>query len=277
MNKKKLALSIVAGCIVLLLCVSGIVTAFVVKGIMNNTDSELTDTTKTTADEAVNALPDTDTTKESTEPTQIVESLQPTELTEVLEKAGYTYNELSDTRQLIVITGDNGDYTIQCYDFNSGVWQKNHIASGAFVGKNGTIAPDKKTEGDYYTPQGLYDVGFAFGTNKNPGTAMEYRDVYEGIYWVDDPDSEFYNKWVDGNAQDIEWDSAEKMWTYSEYAYGMVIEYNTDPVVKGKGSAIFLHIVDYKYTAGCIASDEETIVSVLKWMKPESNPQILIY
>ncbi len=277
MNKKRLVIGIVAGCVALLLCVLGVITAFVVKGIANNGNAGLTDTTKPTAHEAVNALPDADTTEKTTEPPQIAVSAQPAELAEVLEKAGYTFNELSDTQQLIVVTGANGDYTIQCYDCNSGLWQKNNIASKAFVGKNGTIAPDQKTEGDYYTPQGLYDVGFAFGTSKNPGTAMEYRDVYDGIYWVDDPDSEFYNKWVDGETQDITWDSAEKMWTYSEYAYGMVIEYNIDPIVKGKGSAIFLHVVDYTYTAGCIASDEDTIVSILKWLKPDSGPKILIY
>ena len=72
------------------------------------------------------------------------------------------------------------------------------------------------------------------------------------------------------------WASAEKLWTYDEYIYGAVIEYNTDPIAENKGSAIFLH-VGYKYTAGCVASDEATIVSVLKWLNPKYNPKILIY
>lgn len=258
--------------IVSLLLLLSIVSSLVIIKVLNN-DEELTTTTQVTelsTGQAVNALPD------NTETSQAVEVTQPKELTELLEKAGYNLKDLEGTSQLVVVTGERDDYYLQCYECNNGVWRSTDIKSKAFVGKNGTVSSDEKTEGDYYSPQGLYDFGFAFGKNKNPGTKMEYRDVCEDIYWVDDPKSEFYNQWVDGKNQKVNWNSAEKMWSYDEYIYGAVIEYNTDPIVKNKGSAIFLH-VGYKYTAGCIASDEATIVSILKWLNPDDNPQILIY
>lgn len=271
MNKKKLIIGIAAGCLALLAFVAGLASVFVIIGIINDDEKPTTpETTVGTTAQAVNAVPDTTGAEETTEPPQ------PGELAEILTGAGYDFKDLADTRQLIVVTGDYGNYKIKCYDKSSGVWQDNDITSTAFVGKNGTASPDQKTEGDCRTPQGLYDLGFAFGTKENPGTAMEYRDVSEGVYWVDDPTSDFYNKWVDADEKDVKWDSAEKMWTYDEYRYGVVVEYNTDPIVKGKGSAIFLH-VGYRYTAGCIASDEATITSILKWLKPSENPVILIY
>lgn len=278
MNKKKLIIGIVVtilvvslGCVLL---VTGVIT-FVGSKVADNLPSA-TESTESTAQQMVNAVPQTTEVPQMTAPpTEIAVSL-PSELSGILLKSGYDFEDLESTNQLIVVTGENDDYYLQCYECNDGLWQSTDIKSKAFVGKNGTISPDKKTEGDYYSPKGLYDLGFAFGTKDNPGTKMEYRDVYEGIYWVDDPDSEFYNQWVDTKNQKIQWDSAEKMWSYDEYIYGAVINYNTDPIVKNNGSAIFLH-VGYKYTAGCVASDEETIVSILKWLNPADNPKILIY
>lgn len=264
--------TILAGfCIFLALCLFAVGGVFIIKDITDKKD-EATITSNTAAAEQttlpttvkpVNALPQT--------PEE-----QSAELSDLLDKSGYDFSTLENIRQLVVVTGGKGEYYLECYECEGGVWHSTGIRSKAFVGKNGTVDAEKKVEGDYFTPRGLYDLGFAFGTNKNPGTEMEYREVCEGIYWVDDPSSDYYNKWVDARSQEVNWASAEKLWTYDEYIYGSVIEYNTDPIVKNKGSAIFLH-VGYKYTAGCVASDENTIVEILKWLKPDSNPAILIY
>ncbi|MBE6802273.1 MAG: hypothetical protein E7530_05275 [Ruminococcaceae bacterium] len=278
MNKKKLIIGIVVSVLVVslgcVLLVTGVI-AFVGSKVTGNLPIAI-ESTESTAQQMVNAVPQTTEVPQMTAPpTEIAVSL-PSELSGILLKSGYDFEDLESTNQLIVVTGENDDYHLQCYECNDGLWQSTDIKSKVFVGKNGTISPDEKTEGDYYSPKGLYDLGFAFGTKDNPGTKMEYRDVYEGIYWVDDPDSDFYNQWVDTKNQKIQWASAEKMWSYDEYIYGAVINYNTDPIVKNNGSAIFLH-VGYKYTAGCVASDEETIVSILKWLNPADNPKILIY
>ena len=46
----------------------------------------------------------------------------------------------------------------------------------------------------------------------------------------------------------------------------------------GKGSAIFMHIRKGPGvpTSGCIAMEEKDIKKILKWLKPEQNPAILI-
>jgi L,D-peptidoglycan transpeptidase YkuD (ErfK/YbiS/YcfS/YnhG family) len=63
-----------------------------------------------------------------------------------------------------------------------------------------------------------------------------------------------------------------------DYKYCMVIEYNTNPVVKGKGSAIFFHVANEKYapTAGCVAIAENDMLQFLKWFKPRKKKAMLI-
>ena len=62
------------------------------------------------------------------------------------------------------------------------------------------------------------------------------------------------------------------------YKYGIVIEYNTRPVVPGAGSAIFFHIWRDRATptSGCIATAELGIVRILRWLDPAEKPATVI-
>ena len=64
--------------------------------------------------------------------------------------------------------------------------------------------------------------------------------------WCDDPSSTNYNRLV--KLPFIL--SAEKLWLKENiYDVIVVIDYNLKPVVKNKGSAIFLHIAKKNYAA----------------------------
>jgi len=56
----------------------------------------------------------------------------------------------------------------------------------------------------------------------------------------------------------------------------VVIGYNTDPVIAGAGSAIFLHIAtpDFAPTAGCIAVAKEVLLRLLPVLSPGSTIRI---
>jgi L,D-peptidoglycan transpeptidase YkuD (ErfK/YbiS/YcfS/YnhG family) len=58
----------------------------------------------------------------------------------------------------------------------------------------------------------------------------------------------------------------------------MVIEYNTHPAVKGKGSAIFFHLAtpNYDPTAGCVAIQESDMDKILLWLDPNKQKAILM-
>ena len=46
----------------------------------------------------------------------------------------------------------------------------------------------------------------------------------------------------------------------------LVLNFNSKPIIKNKGSAIFLHIADNKFnpTKGCLAVNEKDFVKLLK-------------
>lgn len=192
-------------------------------------------------------------------------------LTDFLLSNNYNYSNISHSNQLIVIDSNLNNCKAYCYEKNDNRWNKIYSATG-IVGKNGTSS--KKQEGDCCTPKGLYSLGFAFGTD-NIDTKIEFRPINNNCYWVDDSKSDYYNQWIESS--EISWDSAEHLIDYPlSYHYGIVINYNTDPIIKNAGSAIFLHCMSGTYTAGCVALPEDDIIYILKWLNKEHQPIIII-
>lgn len=148
--------------------------------------------------------------------------------------------------------------------------------AGACVGYNGFAPPGQKREGDGRTPSGSFGFDFFFGVLGDPGVSFPYRPVTgPQIVWDDDPSSPLYNQWVDtddGSAGA----TPEPMDQSPAYDYGAVIAYNTAPVVPGVGSAIFLHVTTGAATSGCVSLPAPELLSVLRWLQPESDPRIVM-
>jgi L,D-peptidoglycan transpeptidase YkuD (ErfK/YbiS/YcfS/YnhG family) len=107
-------------------------------------------------------------------------------------------------------------------------------------------------------------------------TKMPYRQATDDDFWVDDVGSADYNRWVRGRPQAA---SMEKMKREDGlYRHGIVIEYNMDPIVRGKGSAIFLHQWQgiAKSTRGCVAMPENQILRLLAWLDPAQKPLMIM-
>ncbi|CAI6082989.1 L,D-transpeptidase family protein [Cohnella sp. JJ-181] len=144
------------------------------------------------------------------------------------------------------------------------------------LGKNGIA---KTKEGDGRTPSGVYPLGGAFGTADKPeGLKLDYRRTTKQDYWIDDPASPDYNRRVTyaGNP-DRKWRSYERL-DQPLYKYAMVVRYNEDPVIPGRGSAIFLHLwrAAGKPTAGCIAMSEPSLLRLMAALDPAKSPAIAI-
>lgn len=206
-------------------------------------------------------------------PTSTGISAQPPLLTKMAAKQG-TSLEALDCQQLVLVATSGSDCKLYTYECNqNGLWSMVTGTRG-YVGAKGVT--ENKREGDQKTPAGIYALGFAFGHDANPTGNYPYRKITSDSYWVDDPDSEYYNQWVTGTAGK-EWDSAENLWSIkTEYALAVLVEYNYgNATVPGKGSAIFLHVGD-KPTAGCIAIPKSDLKELLGWLDEDKMPHIII-
>ena len=113
----------------------------------------------------------------------------------------------------------------------------------------------KKKEGDLITPIGLFNIKYLlYRQDKiaNFKTELKKIPIKKNMGWCNDPKSKQYNKLIKLPSNH----SYEKLHKKNNiYDIILVIDYNMNPIVKNKGSAIFVHIAkkNYKKTEGCIA------------------------
>ena len=131
------------------------------------------------------------------------------------------------------------------------------------IGKNG-VTKNKK-EGDGCTPFGKYKFNEIYYRADKMGALdlnIESFPISSNDGWCDEPQSQFYNQLIKFPFSQ----SAEKLYRNDEiYDIVCIINYNTNPVKPGKGSAIFLHVAheDYRGTQGCIALSKIDLLNVI--------------
>jgi L,D-peptidoglycan transpeptidase YkuD (ErfK/YbiS/YcfS/YnhG family) len=146
----------------------------------------------------------------------------------------------------------------------------------AGIGKKGFALPLKKLEGDGKSPTGIFKLGKLFSYEKQTKTRLENQQTTKDDKWIDDSNSAHYNKFIRGftTAKSFE----NLLLKNDAYKYCVVIEYNTNPIIKGKGSAIFFHLAIKApyFTAGCVAIKEEYMKLMVNWLDPKQNPTIIM-
>ena len=131
------------------------------------------------------------------------------------------------------------------------------------IGKNG--ATNNKVEGDGCTPSGIYNftkIYFRADKIKKISFQIESSVINPDDGWCDDTNSSYYNQFIKFPFNF----SAEKLFRDDDlYDIVCVINYNTEPVQAGKGSAIFLHVAskDFTGTEGCIAIKKDHLVELI--------------
>ncbi|MEV0038979.1 L,D-transpeptidase family protein [Streptomyces sp. NPDC050804] len=163
------------------------------------------------------------------------------------------------------------------WDRRHGRWVKAGSAAARF-GAGGLVDGAKRKQGTSTTPTGLYDLPYAFGTAPAPGgTRTGYRRVTSASWWCQDNDSRAYNRWVEGLPSDCRADESERMASYrKQYGHGLVIGYNYDRPVRGRGAGIFLHVNGKGPTAGCVSVPSGAMRRILVWADPRRAPHIAI-
>jgi len=133
----------------------------------------------------------------------------------------------------------------------------------AAIGRTGIST--SKVEGDNATPSGillLRRVYYRADRVARPRAAVPTEPVAETDGWCDDASSKLYNRAISlpNDAHH------EALWRRDNlYDVIGVLGWNDTPVVRGRGSAIFLHVAskDYAPTEGCIALALADVVKVL--------------
>ncbi len=140
----------------------------------------------------------------------------------------------------------------------------------------------KQREGDGITPRGRFAVREIFYRADRlapPDVQLPLRAIAPDDGWCDAPEDVNYNRPVKLPYRA----SAENMWRDDAlYDLVAVMGYNDDPVVPGKGSAIFLHVArsvggsrsdnlkepDYAPTHGCVALAFADLLAALEQLQP---------
>ena len=146
---------------------------------------------------------------------------------------------------------------------------KNHILSyrgyklKCSIGKSGIT--NSKKEGDLATAKGVFNLGMLYyrkDRNRYFKTSLKKKIIKKNMGWCDDVKSKKYNKEIYFPFKY----RAEKLYRKDKiYDIFINIKYNQSPVVKRKGSAIFLHLTNKNYntTKGCVAIQKKDFLKIL--------------
>jgi L,D-peptidoglycan transpeptidase YkuD (ErfK/YbiS/YcfS/YnhG family) len=193
-------------------------------------------------------------------------------------------NQLASTgsaRQLVTVVTQQRFSTsgrLRLWQRVSGCWRPVAGPWSAWVGGRGVSAT--KREGDRTTPAGAFAFGRTmYGVRPDPGVRFRYRRVVCGDWWVEDPASPYYNRFhhvACGTQPPFRITSEDLSRSPTAYRHFAVIAYNTNPVVPGKGSGIFLHASTGRPTLGCVSLPVPQLVRTLRWLRPATAPLIVI-
>ena len=199
--------------------------------------------------------------------------------------------------QAITVITENWASTsaiLQCYERNhpDAPWRAVGIKIPATVGRNGlawgtglhpvrALTEPVKKEGDGKAPAGIFSLRTAFGygdPNAMTWIRLPYRQASANLLCIDDPASAHYNRIVDAKATETDWNSHEVMQRPDDqYRLGIVVEHNAEPITRGQGSCIFIHIWEGPDmgTSGCTALAAENLEAILRWLHPQAHPVLI--
>ena len=143
------------------------------------------------------------------------------------------------------------------------------------IGKRGINY--KRKEGDLITPIGRYKIKYILYRKdrvKKPQTSIKKIIIKKDMGWCDDPISRKYNQLI--KLPSIF--SYEKLYKKENiYDIILVLNYNMNPIIKNRGSAIFIHVAkrNYKKTKGCVALKKEHLLKIIKKLKKNTFVKIV--
>ena len=143
---------------------------------------------------------------------------------------------------------------------------------------------EKKVEGDKTTPIGkwllksiYYRPDRILRPKLKKENILKINRITKYCGWCDDIRSNNYNKYIKINSSRSLNINYESLWR-QDNAYDVIIEtsHNTKPIIKNKGSGIFIHcsFEDLRTTVGCIALKKRDLMFLIKNLNSKAYIQI---
>ena len=198
-----------------------------------------------------------------------------------------------NSKQIIVVIASSQDSSKAfLYKFKRDSSNNNWVKVGnqfeVIIGRRGLAwgnglhsvnSTTNKKEGDYKSPEGIFELSKIFGFSKSnevTNLKMPYVHISEMLECIDDKKSKHYNKIIERDKVDsVDWTTSEKMIKYKNlYDFGVIVNHNTNPVKEGSGSCIFLHYWKdtNDITSGCTAMEPKEMRNIIYWLDIDSNP-----
>src|SRR5262245_53193914 len=142
-----------------------------------------------------------------------------------------------------------------------------HGVRRAALGRGGTKA--SKREGDGATPLGRFPIRqvlYRADRVARPKTPFPVRAIHADDGWCEDSSHRCYNRLVKLSPRS----NADRLTREDDlYDLVLVLGYNDRPRVRGRGSAIFVHLArpGYAPTAGCIALSRHDLLMLVSQLR----------
>ncbi|MFR9674192.1 L,D-transpeptidase family protein [Streptomyces sp. TR02-1] len=188
---------------------------------------------------------------------------------------------VGDATQLITVDSNGSYATVTAWAKGASGWKSAFSTSQGRVGSNGVVPGSSRQQGTWTTPGGTYTLTEGFGVEAS-STSMPYTVVDDRHWWVQDPESKFYNQMHTAEGADFPLQESgergsEHLVNYPDrYANALVVDFNRRPAVRGRGAGIFLHINGSGATAGCVSVPRATMDRIMAWIEPGNHPRIAI-
>ena len=140
----------------------------------------------------------------------------------------------------------------------------NHYRIKCAIGKRGI--GNKKEEGDNITPKGRFKIqSILYRKDRiyNFKSKIVKLSIKKNMGWCDDARSKHYNRLIRFPFNY----SAEKLYRRDNiYDIILILNFNSNPIKRNKGSAIFIHIAkkNYQNTKGCVAVNKRNLKKIVK-------------
>jgi len=177
-----------------------------------------------------------------------------------------------------------------------GSWKRVGKAWPSHIGKNGLAAgrgllewcgadSERKIENDKKAPAGAFYLGesYGFGEGLKRAPRGKMTPLTKTMACVSDPDSVWYNRIVDTDAVDRDWDWTRPLRRADKIKSRMIVigvngaaAPDDDPPVSGEGSCVLFHLTRGRATVGCTSLTESRLDALIAWLKPASKPVYML-